>query len=123
MFFTVLAIVIAIIALFMFISGLGFLLIKDNDAYDIFYRLSSLSETERAEYREKCNNYNMKNLRLFNGRVSILYAANMALLSASTIFDFGLFGNTLVFFLFIPLTIGIFVYFRKSKKLRNNHES
>jgi len=115
MFFYVLGAVTAVCALFFLVTGLRLLLIKDERANRMFNGQSWMSETERAEYRAK---HNMKNMMRFNGWTSLIFAAYMALLSSTYFLNFGWIGE-IISFLFIPLVIGTFVYYRKSKCLRN----
>jgi len=119
MFFNILGIVFAISALIFLVTGLRLLLIKDEIANRMFDGWSWMSETERAEYRAK---YNMKNMMRFNGWTSIICSVYIALLSAGNFFDFGWMGDILPL-LFIPLAVGIFVYSRKSKCLRNTDKN
>jgi hypothetical protein len=118
MFFNVLGVVMAVCALSFLVIGLRLLLIKDDRANKMFDGWSWMSETERAEYRAK---YNMKNMTRFNGWTAIIFGVYMALLSAGNFFDFGWIGD-IIPLLFIPLAIGVFVYYRKSKKLYFSQE-
>ena len=115
----VLGIVMAVSALYFLATGLRLLLLKDERVNRMFTGWSWMSETERAEFRTK---YNMKNMMRFNGWTSIISSVYMAIISARFFFDFGWILEIILIVPPIPMAIGILVYSRKSKWLRNTEK-
>ncbi|MCL2199869.1 MAG: hypothetical protein FWB80_13200 [Defluviitaleaceae bacterium] len=115
MFYAVMGVIFAVLAVFFLVMGIMTLRMSDEKADANFWRKSMWSETEKAELRAK---YNIGKMRVFNGWCYIVGAVYQALMAASWLFDLGRFRDV-VPLLFIPMVVCMFVFYRKCKRSAN----